>query len=191
MIKTALVVFGVILIGWSGYTVGYEGRLETPQYTIVKKIDGMEIREYSPFRVAQTQTSQGQKGLYQGFRLVAGYIFGGNQEEKSMAMTAPVIQENNDTKMNVAFFMSKAETNLPMPNDRNVIVKEKEWGAIAALSFYGSGSQERFLAKEKMLREKLKKQGVKGKPHAIYAQYNSPSAFPLLRKNEVLIQLME
>ena len=138
MIKTALVVLSVILIGWSGYTVGYEGRLETPQYTIVKKLDGIEIREYSPFRVAQTQTSQGQRGLSQGFRLVAGYIFGGNQEEKSMAMTAPVIQENTDTKMNVAFFMSKAESNLPTPNNRNVIVKEKEWGKIAALSFHGT-----------------------------------------------------
>jgi len=190
MIKTALVVLGVIVIGWSGYTVGYEGRLETPQYTIVQKIDGVEIREYSPFRVAQTQVAQGKKGLYQGFRSVAGYIFGGNQEAKSMAMTAPVIQENTESKMNVAFFMSKAESDLPTPNNRNVIVKEKEWGKIAALSFYGSGSQERFLAKEKIVREKLRKRGMKGKRHAIYAQYNSPSAFPLLRKNEVLIQLL-
>ena len=95
-----------------------------------------------------------------------------------------------ESKMNVAFFMSKKENDLPTPNNRNVIVKDKEWGSIVALSFYGSGAQERFLAKEKILREKLRKEGLKGKPYAIYAQYNSPSAFPLLRKNEVLIQLL-
>ena len=191
MIKTALVIFGVIIVGWSGYTVGFEGRLEKPEYTVLQKFQGVEIREYPPFQVAQTQTEKGQEGLYRGFRMVAGYIFGGNQEERSMAMTAPVIQENGASNMNVAFFMSKEETDLPVPNDRNVVVTKMEWGTVAALSFSGTGSQERFITKEKKLREKLTIKGLKTEKNAIYAQYNSPSAFPLLRKNEVLIQLLQ
>ena len=190
MINTVLVVFGVIIVGWSGYTVGFEGRLEKPEYTVLQTFQGIEIRSYPPFQVAQTQTEKGKEGLYRGFRLVAGYIFGGNQEERSMSMTAPVIQENTDSNMNVAFFMSKEEKSLPTPNNHNVVVTEMNWGTMAALSFSGAGSQERFVEKEKKLRAALVEKGWKTEENAIYAQYNSPSAFPLLRKNEVLIQVL-
>jgi hypothetical protein len=33
-----------------------------------------------------------------GFRIVAGYIFGGNKKKKNIAMTAPVVAQKGDVK---------------------------------------------------------------------------------------------
>jgi len=68
--------------------------LETPKYSVVRVIDGevklgtpekIEIRKYEAFTVATTPSVGGT-----GFSTLASYLFGGNEEEESMAMTMPV-----------------------------------------------------------------------------------------------------
>jgi hypothetical protein len=58
-----------------------------------------------------------------------------------------------------------------------------------ALSFYGRGEQQRFHEVERQLREVLKRAGRAPSGPALYAQYNSPGAFPPLRRNEVILPL--
>ena len=50
--------------------------------------------------------------------------------------------------------------------------------------------QEKFEKAEAYLRAALIKAGKVAAGPALYAQYNSPSAFPPLRRNEVLIPLV-
>lgn len=51
----------------------------------LRNFDEIEVREYAPYIVAETtvEGSTMQKGLSQGFRRVAGYIFGNNTKQGS------------------------------------------------------------------------------------------------------------
>ena len=191
MIKVIVIALGGLVGLWSGYTVLYEGRLERPAYDVLHKDGKVEIRVYKSFRVAQTKRGKGKEELSQGFRVVARYIFGGNEAQKSMSMTVPVIQENQSKGMQVAFVMSKKEKDLPAPSSSAVELKTVQWGRVASIQFSGYGTQKKFRIYEQRLRSWLEKNNQDVEGNAIYAQYNSPSAFPLLRKNEVLLRLGE
>ena len=98
---------------------------------------------------------QGRSGLNNGFRILAGYIFGGNAPGESLAMTAPVLQQNDQGEslpmtapvlaspegMRMAFVMPEDRTlgNLPAPLNKNVSLTEVNWGEIAATSFFRRG----------------------------------------------------
>jgi hypothetical protein len=78
---------------------------------------------------------------------------------------------------------------LPKPNSDKIAFSSVDWGEVAAIRFSGRGRQAKFRAAEAELRAVLKQKGRKPKGPALYAQYNSPSAFPPLRRNEVLIPI--
>ena len=63
--------------------------IEEPAYELVASWDdsGVEIRYYEPKVLATTKMAAGESS---GFRVLAGYIFGGNAAEQEIAMTAPV-----------------------------------------------------------------------------------------------------
>ncbi len=66
---------------------------EEPKYTVNLKEDNVELRDY-PAMVAAEVSVKGDRSeaSSEGFRLLAGYIFGGNTKKQSIAMTAPVVQ---------------------------------------------------------------------------------------------------
>jgi len=191
---------------WAGYTQFYEGNLGQPDYSVIERQDDIEFRRYTPFIVASTQLGKtGDQGLSSGFRVLAGYIFGGNQPGEKIAMTAPVLQQNTEGEslpmtapvlvsgegMRMAFVMPEGRSidDLPRPNSEKVSLTTIDWGEVAALRFTGRGKQTRFQSAEVKLRERLKALDRTPSGPALYAQYNSPSAFPPLRRNEVLIPL--
>ena len=65
--------------------------LETPQYEVTSEHDGFEVRCYSEMIIATTSVRSDYRGsTSSGFRRIANYIFGGNDKEMKIAMTAPV-----------------------------------------------------------------------------------------------------
>ena len=195
------------LVGlWAGYTQLYEGNLGQPAYSVLRTEGDIEIRLYEPFVIASTSPREsGDPGLRNGFRILAGYIFGGNQPGESIAMTAPVLQQNapgesipmtapvlqSSDEMRMAFVMPAGRTvdSLPVPDNEAVNLSNVEWGEVAAIRFSGRGKQERFRNAEAELRTGVRAAGRTARGPALYAQYNSPSAFPPLRRNEVLLPL--
>ena len=196
------------LVGaWAGYTHFYEGGLGQPEYTVVDTYDGVEFRQYEPFVIASVLPDQtGESGLSNGFRQLAGYIFGGNHQDESLAMTAPVLQQDapgeslpmtapvlqSGDSMRMAFVMPAERTidDLPIPNNADVTLSDVDWGEAAAIRFAGRGKQAKFQEAEAELRAVLEAQQRTPAGPALYAQYNSPSAFPPLRRNEVIIPLV-
>ena len=191
---------------WAGYTEFYEGSLGQPEYTVTKQMDDIEFRTYEPFVIATTQLNEsGDPGLKTGFRTLAGYIFGGNSPGEKIAMTAPVLQQNDPgeslpmtapvlqtvEEMRMAFVMPAGRSidDLPIPESTQVSLTNVDWGEAAAIRFSGRGNQEKFQEAEKKLRAELARAGRVASGPALYAQYNSPSAFPPLRRNEVIIPL--
>ena len=68
-------------------------KYEQPQYKVIEKIDAIEIRQYQPMLMAEVDV-EGERStaINAGFRILAGYIFGGNTARTSIAMTSPVTQ---------------------------------------------------------------------------------------------------
>ena len=195
-----------LVVAWAGYTELYEGKLDQPEYTVLAEHEGVEFRRYEPFVIASVDLQEeGDSGLSSGFRLLAGYIFGGNQKDESMAMTAPVLQQEqpgeslsmtapvleDPESMRMAFVMppGRAVEDLPIPNNSAVSLSEVDWGEAAVIRFSGKGKQARFQEAEAELRVVMEAQERTAAGPALYAQYNSPSAFPPLRRNEVIIPL--
>ncbi len=83
-------------------------KCERPTYTVVQKLtDGVEIRQYEPYMIAETtaddESSSFEKAGKTTFGTLAGYIFGRNKarrggESEKMAMTAPVRFDGGDNK---------------------------------------------------------------------------------------------
>ena len=184
----------VVMLGWMGITYFTETTIEKPAYTVVEKKSGYEIREYDAFLVASTKT-QGDfdQSRSQGFRTLAGYIFGGNKSAEKIKMTAPVIQRKSQDDQTLAFVVPKKYTldTLPEANDPRIQFEVIEAKRLAALSFGGFANEEDVKSKDQLLLSQLKADGYTPTGNSIYASYNSPCAFPLMKRHEILIEINE
>ena len=82
----------VLLTGCS--VVGIRSGTEEPPYTVTEDLGALQIRQYGPRLAAETVvTGTEMSSRSDGFRRLAGYIFGANTARGSIAMTAPVVQE--------------------------------------------------------------------------------------------------
>ena len=85
--------FLITLLAGFGQTVGIRAGTEQPRYEVVGRVGEAEIRRYAP-QIAAEAIVEGpvETARNEGFRRVAGYIFGDNTTKASVAMTAPVVQ---------------------------------------------------------------------------------------------------
>lgn len=65
---------------------------ESPDYTILKETDGVQLRLYAPYVVAEVDVKADNRRMASsmGFGPLASYIFGRNRPGEKIAMTSPV-----------------------------------------------------------------------------------------------------
>ena len=195
------VTLGANLIGTRAMAV------EEPTFQIVLREGAFDIRDYPALVVAEVTVSGDQKeAASKGFRLLAGYIFGGNKRRQSIAMkapvsqertsekiamTAPVIQTSSDGAWVVRFVMPSSYSleTLPEPNDPNVKLRTVAPARLAVIRFSGLASKASVEAKTASLVDFAKTHHVLTIGHASLAQYNPPWTLWFMRRNEVMIQL--
>lgn len=196
---------GLALILWSvwGYVAS---RVEQAVYTVVKEADGYEVRRYPERMVAETKIpGLGEKALIEGFRIVARYIFGANTKDVKIAMTAPVMATSErgfapeksftatfvEGETTVAFGIPKdiVPASLPFPVDPRVTIVTRPETMYAVLRFSGLRGDDTIRAKEKVLAERLARDGVKTVGAPIYAGYNAPWTPFWMTRHEVLIPI--
>ena len=196
-----------VIVLWSLY--GYLGsRVEQVDYSVIKKEKHYEIRNYPAHIVAQTTVSGPyQESMSKGFRIIAGYIFGGNIKKESVAMTAPVVtqekvsekiamtapvlmSEQGDERV-MSFGMPKVYTldTLPVPTDPRVKLVEVPSKKFAVIRFSGYRTDARIQAMEAKLLELLSHDGIEIVGAPAYAGYNAPGTPPWMTRNEVLIEI--
>ena len=203
----------VIIIGLWSILGFFSSRVEQADYNVLEIKDGYEIREYPAHIVAQT-TVKGSYGesMGNGFRIVAGYIFGGNTKKESIAMTAPVVAQKvggEKTSENIAmtapvvatvegdsqiisFGMPRSYTleTLPTPNDPRVKIVMIPTKKYAVLQFSGYRSDARVKNMQEKLVSALVRDGVATKGNTAYAGYNAPWTPPWMNRNEVLVEII-
>jgi len=185
---------------------------EEPKHRVLQKNDGWELRLYEPTVVAETAV-EGEfgPGGNEGFRRIAGYIFGGNdggrkvamtapvaqerrpREGAKIAMTAPVAQERSGEGWTVAFVMPSEYSleALPKPSDPRVTLRAVPARRVAAVSFSGTWGAERFDAAARDLLAKVAAAGLAPAGPPVYARYDPPWTPWFLRRNEVLVPLAD
>jgi hypothetical protein len=181
--------------------------VEEPQWTLVHEDGAFSIRDYAPTVVAETHVS-GERGaaINVGFRRLARFIFGGNEPNHEIAMTAPVTQmaEGERIAMTapvsqaafyegwvVTFYMppgSRIE-DMPRPLDASVILREQAGRRVAVLRFSGLATQSNLARHADELRHRIETRGEVAAGDVSYAFYNPPWTLPWARRNEVMIAL--
>jgi hypothetical protein len=169
--------------------------IETPDYRILRQTPEFEVRHYDVMRLAEVEVSgdfEGAGGA--AFGLLAGYIFGDNGSEMRMAMTAPVSQEPVDPSGTIhrfSFVMPAhlALTDLPAPNNPRVQIREQTARLMAVRRYRGGWSEARYREEEARLFAALAASGLTPRGPAVYARYNSPFSLPVLRRNEVMVEI--
>ena len=167
------------------FTIAFATGIEMPEYKVIIKEGPFEIREYDSMIIARTQIENSYR---------ADYIFGGNDQNMKINMTAPVISDspvNNEGKYEVLFVMPKKHTlnSLPKPVSSNVIIEERKLGKVAVLQFGGWATERRSKYFHHKLIQLLQLKNIVPKRGAIVAQYNSPFALPPFRRNEIIISI--
>ena len=166
---------------------------EEPGYVVTSKYPGFEVRRYSDSIQARVKTEgRNWRGSTGGFRRIAGYIFGRNEREQMIAMTAPVHIWKEDGGTMMAFTMPSEYSieDLPRPNDDGVHLVNEEGRTFAVLPFTGlSGSRKSERLKSRLGRM-VSDAGLTSSGPAMLAVYDNPtSTLPFMRRNEILIPL--
>lgn len=167
-------------------------RVEQAKYTVITKYGSIEIRQYEPMIVAETEINgQRQEAISQGFRIIADYIFGNNLTRQNVAMTAPVTQQSQGTSWTVRFVMPSNYTmeSLPKPNNSLVKIQKMEAKRFAVIRFSGTPTEDSIKKHTAELEEFIHTNNLKILSEPIYAFFNPPWTLPFLRRNEVMMEI--
>ena len=184
--------------------------LEMPKYEVLKSNGLLELRAYKSFLTARVDVSGSfDDAGSRGFRLLAKYIFGGNQSNTSISMTAPVsmrpmlskeelanintlsMTETQSKRWQITFSMPSKFTleNLPVPQDQRVKLIEQPAETVAVIVFSGRASSVNVKKYERLLMNWIKTEGLMVNGTASIARYNDPFTFPWNRRNELMIKV--
>ena len=193
--------FSVFLIAILAYLTASVPAMsyEEPEYSIVKKTDVYEVRQYKKRTVAEVIYGEEDSG----FRVLFDYISGANRgskevemtipvtQSKEIDMTVPVTQSTTDGKMSMRFFLPRqySKQNAPEPNDERVRIIDLPAEYFAVISYSGFASESNFEEHYTELKAALDKDGMVIKGPPIKATYNSPFTLPFLRRNEAMYPL--
>ena len=179
--------------------------VEEPAFKSVVHEGAFELRDYPALVVAEVTVDGDQKeAANKGFRLLAGYIFGGNKKRQSIAMTAPVAQAPASEKIAmtapvtqtrggdrwvVRFTMPRAYSleTLPEPNDPNVQLRVLAPTRVAVLQFSGLARKADVETKTRELEKLAETHHLRTTGQASLAQYDPPWTPWFMRRNEVMI----
>ncbi len=168
------------------------GEFEEARYSVITQSHeyNIDIRDYNDALIAKViAAGDRSEAARQGFRSLAKFIFGGNQDERKIAMTAPVLQTPvGENAWEVLFFMpSEFDTNtLPAPNDEIIDIQILSARKIAAIKFSGRWSEKNMNTHKAKLEDYLKANNIEYQQPAIYAFYNDPFTPWFLRHNEIM-----
>ena len=182
--------------------------IEEPKFVVTRQLDSVEVREYAPCIVAEVVVpGPASDAGSEGFKLLAGYIFGKNKGERKVAMTAPVTQTAAPRKIEmtapvtqsatdggyvIQFVMPAAFTleTLPEPLDPRVHLKAVPAARFAVIKYSGFWSQSNYETHLAALRKTLEAASLKTTGEPVYSRYDPPWTPWFMRRNEIWLRLV-
>lgn len=165
---------------------------EQQPYDVIARHREFEVRRYPEHLVAEIEVG----GPFElagnlAFPRLARYIGGHNDASRKVAMTAPVVQEQDpQTRRYVVGFVMPADISadeLPNPMDSSVRTRRIPAETAAAFTFSGSWSRRSFEKHASQLLAALATAGLEAVGPARYARFDPPWTPWFLRRNEVVV----
>ena len=179
---------------------------EEPRYTVTLKEGNFEVRDYPAMVAAEVNvTGDRAEASSASFKLLAGYIFGGNTKKQSItmtapvtqaaaesekiAMTAPVLQTGQPGHWTVRFIMPSNFTldTLPTPNDARVRLQPIAPARLAVVQFSGLAREDDIAAQTDLLTTFVTGHDMVALGKPVLARYNPPWTPWFMRRNEVML----
>ncbi len=210
--KITLIIVGALLVIWLLWSYFGTRAIETPKILSTTTLkDWVKIYEVAPMIQATVVVTWSQSdAINNGFRQLAGYIFGSNTVKEPIAMTAPVAltKSNTDTNTTIAmtapvalqktgdtytvsFMMPSKYTldTLPKATNTNISFTELPSKKYYVWTFSFYANQKRATAQLFEFMKALTLQWIKTDAEPILNQYNDPWTIPFMRKNELWIEV--
>ena len=192
-LKIVSVIAAIIFIFFisQSFTMSFSSGIEMYPYQVINKYEDFEIRKYEPrnFAYVKMPSDSYRNNSGNGFRVLAGYIFGGNENNQKIAMTSPVKMDMGDSM--TMMFMVPDEynlTDLPIPHDSKVQFKQEPEKVVAAISFGGWANDQKIRKYSAKLATHLKEAGIEHAESFSYLGYNPPYEV-LNRRNEIIVEV--
>ncbi len=187
----SLVLVGIFIVFQSFIAVNAV-KTEKQKFRVILKEDRFEIRFYPSATLATIYSNAtNYKGLASnGFRKLARYIFGGNEQKQSISMTAPVIMNMTEKGSTMSFVMPEKYNNneLPTPNDKSIDIQQSKPVYVASISFSGYATDAKIKSNKEQLEQMLKDKHIKMVGEYSFLGYNAPYDF-FGRTNEIIIPI--
>ena len=182
--------------------------IEEPKFVVSQHLDGVEVREYAPYIVAEVVVpGPAADASSQGFKLLAGYIFGKNKGERKISMTAPVTQTATAQKIEMTAPVTQTATDggyvvqfsmpaeftletLPEPIDPKVHLKAMPGARLAVIKYSGFWSESNYETHLATLRRTLEAASLKATGEPVYARYDPPWTPWFMRRNEIWLKVL-
>ena len=179
--------------------------VEEPAFRVRLQEGRFEVRDYPALVVAEVAvTGDRRQAAGEGFRILAGYIFGGNARRESIAMTAPVtlvpVGERTGTAAPrveargaggwvVRFTMPRryAIDALPPPKDARIRLRVAPQARFAVIRFSGLAEPRDVAARTVELDAWARARHLRRTGVPSLAQYDPPWTLWFLRRNEVMV----
>ena len=188
---------------------GVRSGTEEPRFEVLGQQGVTEIRRYGPRLAAETLvTAESEDAARrEGFRRLAGFIFGGNRSQSRITMTAPVAQAPDPERIamtapvtatsqaegwTIRFFMPASATRetLPIPDDPRVIIVEAPAETLAVLRYSGVPSATAAAAKRAALISALANGPWQAASAPFDWFYDPPWTLPPARRNEAVVPVI-
>ena len=163
---------------------------EKQKYRLVLKDKDLEIRFYpsATFATVYSGATNYKDLASGGFRKLAGFIFGKNEQNESISMTSPVRMSMSEKGSSMSFVMPEkyGTKSLPTPKDKNIQIQKSKAEYVAVISFGGYASDEKITANRLKLEKILEQRNIKKNGDFSYLGYNAPYQI-IGRTNEIII----
>ena len=157
-------------------------------YTVLRTVDSVEIRKYSKAYYASYYTRDNSDNSK--FRVLANYIFGGNDRQEQIGMTSPVNMRMSSQKNEMLFLMPDRYEmeSLPVPDNNDIELISIDERIVATIRFSGYANDTKVARKKKELIDTLEKHSIDYTDEFELLVYDSPYKV-VNRRNEVLVVL--
>ena len=169
--KTIVIISIISVLTILIFSMNTLAKTEKQKYKTLYQKGDFEIRFYPGANLATVQMSGDYDNMKNsGFRVLANYIFGGNLENKKIAMTAPVRMSNNGETSSMSFVMPSAYEldNLPTPQNKSVKLHQSKPKYVATIKFGGYANSQKIKQQEKQLDNILQNLEIKHKGNFEY-----------------------
>jgi hypothetical protein len=183
---------GAIYFIFQSFVAGNAVKTEKQKYRTVLKDDALEIRYYPSATMATIYSSATnyKSVASSGFGKLARFIFGGNKENESIAMTAPVRMNMSEKGAEMSFVMPTKynESNLPRPNDESIRIHQSAPQYVAVIAFGGYANDEKITTYKNKILQILAERKITVIGDYTFLGYNAPYQM-IARTNEIAIPI--